>query len=62
MRRSKTELLDAELQRAGMICKERIDGLMEQFKTTAPDFYSSYGAARDIIDTGHRKQPPPATP
>jgi len=61
-RRSKTELLDVELKRANMICKERLDGLMEQFKTLNPDFYNAYHAARDIIDTGHRKQAPTTKP
>ena len=61
-RRSKTELLDEEVRRAGMICKERLDGLMEPFKSTQPDFYNAYHAARDIIDTGHRKKTPPPTP
>jgi hypothetical protein len=40
-----------------LLCKERLDGLMEQFKETQPDFYNAYHAARDIIDTGHRKRP-----
>ena len=61
-RRSKTELLDVELKRANTICKERIDVLMEQLKATQPDFYYAYHAAREIIDTGHRKQTPPTTP
>jgi hypothetical protein len=51
-RRSKTELVKVELDRASLICKERIDGLMEQFKEPQPDFYNAYHAARDIIDTG----------
>ena len=32
--------------------KDRLDGLMEQFKATQPDFYNAYHAARAIIDTG----------
>lgn len=60
-RRSKTELLDTELRRADMICKERLDGLMEQFHETQPDFYNTYHASRDIVDTGHRKRKAPET-
>ncbi len=61
-RRSHTELLETELQRANMLCKERIDGLMEQFKESQPAFYNAYHAARDIIDTGHRKKTPTEPP
>ena len=61
-RRSKTELLEVERKRANTICKERLDGLMEQFKTNQPDFYNACHAAREIIDTGHRKQTPATSP
>jgi len=60
-KKSQTELLDTELKRANMICKERLDGLMEQFRESNPDFYAAYHAARNIIDAGHRKKTP-ATP
>lgn len=63
-RRGYTELLDTELRRSDTICKERLDGLMEQFHyeadgKTPTQFYLAYQAARDIIDTGsHKKKPP----
>lgn len=66
-RRNFTELLDAEIRRADMICNDRLDGLMEQFRFEADDktqtsFYNLYQAARETIDTGHRKQTLPSTP
>lgn len=60
-RRSKTELLAVELNRAGMLCKERLDGLMNQFRETQPDFFHAYQAAREVIDTGSTPEEP-ATP
>ncbi len=46
-----------------MICKDRLDGLMEQFRfqpdgITETAFYIAYHAAREIIDTGHKKKDP----
>ncbi len=60
-----TKLLETELRRADTIQRERLDGLMEQFSDTEPNFYNTYHAARYIIDRGHRPPgapPPPATP
>ena len=62
-RRSNTILLAEEFKRADMIADERLDGLMEQFKVSQPDFYNTYHAARKLIDSGHRAGPTdPPTP
>ena len=61
-KKAQTDLLDTELKRANMICKERLDGLVEQFRESNPDFYAAYHAARNIIDTGHRKKAPAPPP
>lgn len=45
---------------------DEIDGIMETFKTTEPDFYNAYFSARVIKDLGTRKvvkeNPAPANP
>lgn len=46
-----------------MICKERLNTLMNQFRESQPAFFLAYTAAREIIDTGSQKQPAaPPTP
>ena len=57
-RRSKTELVKVELDRTCMICKERLDGLMEQFKAPQPDFYNAYQVPATSLtpDTGKRRR------
>jgi hypothetical protein len=57
-RKTNGELIGQELDRAGMICDERLDGLMESFKETQPTLYSQYHGLRKTIDTGHRKKKP----
>ena len=45
-----------------MILNDRIDGLMEQFKSSGTSFYSDYKNARRIVDTGGPSAPPPPGP
>lgn len=45
-----TENLEAELKRADMIQRERLDGLMEQFSDTQPTFYGDYKNARKLVN------------
>ncbi len=44
-----------------MIVKERLDGLILQFRETNPQFVANYQNARKIIDTGAQPKGP-ATP
>jgi len=55
-----TAQLDPAFARADAILKERLDGLMEQFRLTQPAFYFAFQAAREIIDGGGST--PPTTP
>lgn len=48
-----------------MILKDRLDGLLEQFKGSGTTFYADYQNSRQIIDTGAQKKnpaPPPPGP
>ena len=47
-----TGALEAELRRADMIQRERLDGLMEQFSDTNVTLYNDYKNARKLIDLG----------
>lgn len=63
-RKSSTQQLDVLMDEAEDIV-EIMDGMVEQFAETNPDFYNSYKAARIIVDVGirHKKpEPPPPTP
>ncbi|MBA2436545.1 MAG: hypothetical protein H0V54_15940, partial [Chthoniobacterales bacterium] len=44
-----TDALEAELRRADMIQRERLDGLMEQFSDTNVTLYNDYKNARKLI-------------
>ena len=62
-----TSLLDQEVRRMESIQKDRLDGLMEQFKGSGTNFYSEYQNARKSVNTGSRSQPeeapkPPTPP
>jgi hypothetical protein len=63
-----TSLLETEFGRADMILNDRIDGLIEQFKSSGTTFYSDYKNARRIVNTGNHSStpdtptPPPPTP
>lgn len=57
-----TEMLDAEFARADTILNDRIDGLMEQFKSSGTTFYADYKNARRIVDTGGPSAPPTPPP
>jgi hypothetical protein len=63
-----TSMLSDEFKRADMILDDRIDGLIEQFKTSGTTFYSDYQNARKVVDTGDHSStpdnptPPPPTP
>ena len=60
---SATKTLKALFLAADTLLTRRLDGLAVQFKTSAPDFYNQYVAARSIIDTaGTRKAKTPVTP
>jgi len=48
-----TSLLVNEFDRADMILADRIDGLIEQFKSTRTTFYSDYKNSRKIVQTGN---------
>jgi hypothetical protein len=57
-----TDLLATEFDRADMILGDRIDGLIEQFKSSGTTFYSDYKNARKIVQTGSQPSTPPPTP
>ena len=61
-----TQLLGAEIKRADMIQRERLDGLMEQFSDSNPTFYGEYKNARKLVDAkgGGKAEPagPPTPP
>ncbi len=56
-----TEQLAKEVDAADFILAEKLDGLMEQFKASEPNFFAEYNASRNIIDRpgGHAATPPP---
>jgi len=63
-RKSATKQLDVLMDEAEDIV-EIMDGMVEQYAESNPDFYNSYKAARIIVDVGirHKKpEPPPPTP
>lgn len=56
-----TDMLATEFDRADMILQDRIDGLIEQFKSSGTTFYADYKNARRIVNTGnHSPVPDPA--
>ena len=62
-RSTATSLLDQEIRRADSILKDRIDGLVEQFKDSGTNFYRDYQNARKTVNTGSRSEPAkPPTP
>jgi len=48
--RAATKVLPARFSEADVLLGDRLDGLMPQFKDSAPDFYNEYFAARNIVD------------
>jgi hypothetical protein len=57
-----TTMLANEFDRADMILGDRIDGLVEQFKSSGTTFYSDYKNARKIVQTGDHSPATPPTP
>ena len=58
-----TGLLEQEFYRADSILKDRLDGLVEQFKESGTTLYPDYQNARKIVNTGSRPEPEtPPTP
>jgi len=57
-----TDMLGTEFDRADMILGDRIDGLIEQFKSSGTTFFSDYKNARKIVNTGDHSPPPPIPP
>ena len=52
-----TKEIKALLQEATVLLKERIDRLMVQFKTTAPEFYNAFHTARVVVGPSTRPAP-----
>ena len=42
--------MQAEFEAADTVLDEQIDRLMARFKTTEPEFYAAFAAAREIVD------------
>ena len=65
-RNTATTLLGQEFRRTDSILKDRLDGLVEQFKDSGTTFYSDYENARKTVNTGSRSEsatpPTPPTP
>jgi len=58
-----TKVLPARFGEADVLLGDRLDGLMPQFKDSAPDFYNEYFAARNIVDNnGGQAAKPDAAP
>ena len=55
-------MLARRVRPADMILQDRIDGLIEQFKSSGTTFYSDYKNARRIVDTGSQPTPAPTPP
>jgi len=43
-----------DLKDGDKLLEERIDGLMEQFRTSEKEFYNEYHSAREMVDVGTR--------
>jgi hypothetical protein len=52
--------LEKGLEETADLLNERLDKLIEQFKTTEPTFYDQYQNARIIVDSGIRHEEPKA--
>jgi len=53
-----TQELAELFAQADRILKERMDTLLEHFKSLSSEFYKQYKNARKIVDLGHRKRVP----
>ena len=55
-RKAAGTLLRPQFKDASFTLKEKLDGMMEQFRVTNPDFYLEYWNARNKIDYGIRHE------
>ncbi|QQR85114.1 MAG: hypothetical protein IPJ76_10845 [Flavobacteriales bacterium] len=65
VRKGATTAIDKLVTEATAILTERMDKLMVEFKSSAPDFWQQYFDARIIVDLGGKEEdeePPPPTP
>ena len=51
-----TKQLSEYILKADTMIKNRLDRLINQFKSNSPDFWQQFKNARKIIDLGHRKR------
>lgn len=58
-RKGATDDISKLLKRSAAVLKNKIDKLMEQFKSASPEFYRQYHDARMIVDIGlrHKEKP-----
>jgi hypothetical protein len=52
-RSAATRLMPTLIRKADRIVGRRMNKLVVQFKTSAPDFYNAYQTAVSIVDSGH---------
>lgn len=65
VRKGATTAIDKLVTEATAILTERMDKLMAEFRSSAPDFWQQYFDARIIVDLGGKEEeeePPPPTP
>lgn len=57
-RKAATERIRMALRRSADLLRYRLDGLLVQFATTAPDFHRAYRNARIVVDAASAKAAP----
>lgn len=56
-RKGATDELEKQIKKTDTVLKEKLDKLIERFKTTSSDFYKLYFDSRKIVNIGVRHEP-----